>query len=518
MRIHTLTVWYILLVTLLLICSCKPSRLVKSTYESTAPLSFPVSMKIIKTHMKNGDLYILNRWSYDNVHQTLQGNGSHYDQFRNELAANKNFALPIEEIALFEGNILDNSGQTVQTVAMSATSVLSFIANIICASDPKACFGSCPTYYAYNGREMSLQGEGFSSSMYQVFEQKELDMMYDVHNLSDTFMLEIRNEALETHMIRYCDLLVIPRYETERVYASMEGTFYTSSRIVEPDSCEALEGDIRPKVRYYDEVERFSMADSIDLSKKESITLTFPNDHKKYGLIITSRQSLMTTFLFYQTMAYFGTKLAHWVTRVDRGHQMLVNKCQKINEQLGGIEVFMELNHKKWIKIDEIKEMGPIASDFHLIELPEVNGDKINIRLQMTQGLWRIDYVALAELENKVEPIRIQPFQLTKSGRSIPEILGILNDPSQYFVTFPGDRYHAYYNLPEDERLYEYYILSEGYYQEWMREEWFAEENRNMMSMIFLKPKKYLEVMAPEFKKAEPFMEEIFWNSKLQTH
>lgn len=136
----------------------------------------------------------------------------------------------------------------------------------------------------------------------------------------------------------------------------------------------------------------------------------------------------------------------------------------------------------------------------------------------MTQGLWRIDYISLAELDNEVFPIRIKPDRLVKQGFDEPNSLKALNNTSEYLVTLPGEKYTAYYNLPQDESLFEFYLFSKGYYLEWMREEWLKEENKKMMTMAFMRPNKYLKEMAPKFKKVEPIIENFFWKTKIQTH
>jgi len=50
--------------------------------------------------------------------------------------------------------------------------------------------------------------------------------------------------------------------------------------------------------------------------------------------------------------------------------------------------------------------MGPIASDIHLIKLPETGTKPVKVRLELTKGLWRIDWLALARLDQPVEPIK----------------------------------------------------------------------------------------------------------------
>ncbi|MCC7094338.1 MAG: hypothetical protein IT277_09130, partial [Ignavibacteriaceae bacterium] len=70
------------------------------------------------------------------------------------------------------------------------------------------------------------------------------------------------------------------------------------------------------------------------------------------------------------------------------------------------------------------------------------------------------------------------------------------------------------YQLPNDYYNYELFIEPNGYYLEWMRNEWLAEENSNKVYEMLFNPKQYYKDLAPEFKKIEAEMEETFWSSK----
>ena len=58
------------------------------------------------------------------------------------------------------------------------------------------------------------------------------------------------------------------------------------------------------------------------------------------------------------------------------------------------------------------------------------------------------------------------------------------------------------------------FLESQGYYLEWMRNEWMAEENALMAAQLFLDPAAALKRLAPEFKHVEPELEASFWRSK----
>ncbi len=91
-----------------------------------------------------------------------------------------------------------------------------------------------------------------------------------------------------------------------------------------------------------------------------------------------------------------------------------------------------------------------------------------------------------------------------------------LIDPTRKLVTLPGDRYVLKYNLPGDASGYEFFLESRGYYLEWIRQEWIAEENPYLLAEEFITPRLFLKRVAPEFKAVEKEMEICFWNSRYE--
>ena len=101
-----------------------------------------------------------------------------------------------------------------------------------------------------------------------------------------------------------------------------------------------------------------------------------------------------------------------------------------------------------------------------------------------------------------------------RDGRPAPEALALLTDPDGVLVTLPGDRYELIYDLPPDSGSREPFLESRGYYLEWMREEWRAEENPALAALMFRRPELALHLLAPAFKELEPDMEAHFWGSR----
>jgi hypothetical protein len=181
---------------------------------------------------------------------------------------------------------------------------------------------------------------------------------------------------------------------------------------------------------------------------------------------------------------------------------------------LGGVDVLVSDEAGGWTSAGTIGETGPLAADTKLVPLPSVGGGPVRVRLVMTRGLWRIDYAALARLVAPVTPSRLPPFRVVRNGRDDPAALAALLDSTQVLTSLPGDAYELHYRLPVPSNRQELFLEARGYYLEWMRKEWLAEEDSRMAARMLLDPGGMLRTLAPSYKRLEPSMEALFWNSR----
>ena len=513
----------LVIILIFLNTACSTTRIVREFHDPIKLNSSQIHNKSIKVHMTDGGLYLLDSLKAGNKTDTVSGYGSYFNQYRELIKTNISstgyyfgppFKIPMSGVALFETN--DATGLKKKVIAMTLIGVPTLLVSVYCIINPKSCFGSCPTFYAWDGKDTSLMAEGFSSSILRSLEKRDIDMLYGAKSTGSTFNLKVTNEALETHIIKYADLLVFPRSDCERVFATEDGHFFRVSDIRSPSSCTAPEGDCMEKVEKMDRMERFSEADPKNLIQKEYIEVEFKSvPDGKTGLIIGDRQTFMTTYLFYQSLAYLGNSAGNFAARIESGDSSLLRRVNKVWDLLGGIEVSVCDANGKWTKAGEIREMGPIAADIHLIRLPETKTKYVKVRLELTKGLWRIDWLALARLDQLVEPIKISPSEViaeTKNNNYGKQFQ--LRDTLEPLVTLPGDSYKLVYDLPSPSRQYEFFLSSKGYYIEWMRESWLEEENHRKAALLFGFPRIYMRMAAADFKKMEPGMEEMFWKSR----
>ncbi len=504
---------FISLIFLVILSGCSGTKLVRNSLTPEMVKEIKKHNNYIKIHLKDGGLVITKNYHVTLTADSINGNGFRYSFNRSEVTGEANpFSLSKDEIALIETNTL--RGNLGNLAALSIVGVPSAFLATYCITNPKACFGSCPTFYAPSQSKPALMAEGFSSSISPSLEKTDVDMLYWADEKSKELSLKLTNEALETHVIRRVDLLAFTTGREEKVFAGTDDRFYRTSDIIPPKSCQAREGDCLELVKQMDHLERYSKTSSRNLAKKEEIILSFDNVlPSRLGLLIGSRQTLLTTYLFYQAMAFAGNYYGELAAETEKGNNHLKGRMQKIWDKLGAIEIYIQGKQNHWEKVGEINEMGPIASDIHLLNLPESQNKQIKIKLRMTKGLWRLDYLGLAKITGEETPLRIKPALVLKNDTTDRDACMRLSEEKNPLITFPGDNYELKYRLP-GECSYQFFIESRGYYMEWMREEWLAEENLHKVAIALKFPGLFMRMAAPGFKKAEPKMEKIFWESR----
>lgn len=467
----------------------------------------------MKVHMKNGGVYVLTDWSYDDSLMTLRGTGTEYDGNRARVGAGP-VSIPYEGVALLESNTIGQRSTSLTGLAF--LTALSGGVTIFCATNPKACFGSCPTFYAWNGSAQELQAEGFSASIAPSLEAADCDALYDAQTSGPVFTLRVKNEALETHVIRRASLLAVPKPPRGRVFKSPTGEFYDALSIKPPSHVQSETGDVTELVRSPDAREYYSPADDVDLSTREDLELDFADvPDGPLGLVITSRQTLMTTFLLYQTLAYFGNSTGAWLAEVERGGPSAARRLNETGSILGMIDVLVQDDAGRWHTAGSAGETGPIARDHYVVPLGDCSHTgHLRLKVRMTRGFWRIDRLALAEIGRTVLPERMEPVDITSMGNDEFPPGSRWDLAHAPLVLLPGDEYVLTYRLPAGENALELFVESRGYYLEWIRSSWIEEENPEKVVQFLTEPAEYLRSLTPAYKLVESQMDEQFWNSR----
>jgi hypothetical protein len=503
--------YLLFIVSIVMLYSCSTKKLnIRKIYSENEIGNIVLDKQSIKIHLKNHKLIILNDYNVDNTKEVITGTGTLYSVNRKQISDTDNhFTISFKECTLIETN--EYKGFNLFSPMIMVFPTVMSLYTIPCLFDPKSCFGSCPTFYLYENDKPVLQAEGFSSSITRSMESSDIDALYGYDSNLTEIKIDVRNEAFETHYIRNVELYAVPKPSKGLVFYG-NGKFYITSEIIHPKNLVSGNPKCFDLIRERDNKEYYSKSDSTNLLSKESIILEFEeNDALSTGIIITKRQSLLTTYLFYQSMAYMGAKAGEFIALYENSSALIRNSVKSINELLGGIEVRVLIDGK-WKKVGVINEQGPIASDVHILPI-DYKGEFNKVKLTLTKGLWRIDQIGLCKIIGEQKPIKVKPKLLLNNGVLDSVLHSILVDDENMLVNFPGTCYTLIFDVPPMNN-FSLFLYSRGYYVEWMRNEWLKEENPKMVNMILKHPQKWLKVMAPLYKGIENQMESLFWTSK----
>jgi len=508
-RVGRLSIVALVVASALFAAGCVESRLGRALTTPDRIETLDRRSAYLKVHMKDGQLYVLSDWHVDDAARQVSGEGEHFDVAR-ETRGSGLFTIALNEVALLETNVVQRSPAA---AALAVVPGVSVAVTAFCIANPKACFGSCPTFYVSDGEGAAIQAERFSSSVAPSLEARDVDSLYRVHPVGRDLTVTMKNEALETHVVHRVRVLAAERPAGGRVVATVGGEFREVTDLRPVDRCRADEGDCLAQVRDFDSDERFSSTDGGDLARRELIDLQLPVADGPRGLILASRQTLASTYLFYQSLAWLGRSATDTLAALERGDSTVGGALARVHDAIGGVEVLAEDARNSWVRAGEVREMGPLASDIVVVPLPA--GATGRVRLRLARGHWRIDYLASARLGPRVEPVRIEPSSIAGPHAARPA-----RGP---LTTLPGDVYTYSFRLPgepdssggtDTAGRYELFLESQGYYLEWMREEWLSEQNPARAVQLMLNPEQLLRDVAPEFKEQEAGMEALFWGSR----
>jgi hypothetical protein len=494
------------------LAACSVKRLERSVMPAGwRPGSDAGSGQHLKAHLRDGGVYVLDNWHVDSGGAVVTGSGRQLDANR-VIVRSGTLSVPVGSVALFE---LDRPATSGGVTALAMISGVTATIAVVCALNPKACFGSCPTFYVSDGGRPILQAEGFSASIAPALEATDVDALYRARPSGRDLEVRMTNEALETHAVRFVHVLAAARPPGMRVFSTPDGRFLAAGSLVPASSCVAPEGDCTSALGAFDGVERRSWSDSSDLAARETVELTFPGAPAgPRGLVVASRQTLMTTYLIYQALAYMGRSAGEWLAGLERGGTTAVSRARAMGQLLGNIEVWTQDATGEWVLAGRTGETGPIATDVKLVPLPETGPGPVRVRLRMTQGAWRLDWVALGALGPDVQPVRLEPVRVVRDSVVDDAALRRLNGSGGPLATLPGDVYTLHFELPPDFAGQELFLETRGYYLVWMRREWLAEENLGRAREMVVDPHRALRRLAPAFKRQEAGMDSVFWGSE----
>ena len=426
----------------------------------------------VKAHLTDGSVVIYSRGVRVTQNQLL-GGGVRQDLKGGTSVVN---AMAMDSVLGMESfNVKEDIAKSL-LVSAAATG----LAVVGSAAAMVAIFGSCPTYYVDSAGTNVLQGEGFSYSIAPLFEQRDVDRLPALKARDGTAIVEIRNEALETHYLNHLELVSI---EHERGSTVISDTKHAplllkkTTRILAARdragrniSSEVAESD---GVVYSTDERILAAANEKDLNDYIELEVDNPGAADSLVIHLRLRNSLLNTVLLYEGMlAGQGTNAFQWIEDTQRITRAIA--LGRWYSARMGMRILVERNGS-FLSVARLNDKGPIAFDDVGIVIPTFGKKHARVRLQFPADNWRIDRIAAATFERpRAETVRLSSVMRDDGSPDAEAAMRLSQPDQQYLVTSPGQVFRAVFKTgPERPNVSRTYMLaSQGYYTEWMRRDW----------------------------------------------
>jgi hypothetical protein len=386
-------------------------------------------------------------------------------------------SVPLSEIELVWVKRV-NPWPTVAIV--SAAAAVAIILAVDAASEPVPApttgEGSCPFIYSFDGREYVFDAEPYGGSICKGLERTEWLGLDYLRPVEGQYKIIVADELEETQFTNELKLLVVDHREEDRVVPGIQGKLHIISDPVAPIGVHDQKGkDIRSLVTQEDRTFWVSSLDGKDPERpedlKDELIIEFPKpaDAGQVKLVANAWTTVQGSQVAKTFLGLHGDAASAWLHEINEfgpAYHWIWNWYSREDMYLMKVWV---LTQSGWMAKAMMYGGGPaLAKDkAYPLDIADVPGDSLKIKLTPASGFWMIDYLAVDySADAPVEVTELSPIKaVDHRGRDVQESLAADDD---LYLGMPniGDYAEVIYQAPNPrEGLVRSLILkATGYY------------------------------------------------------
>ena len=317
--------------------------------------------------------------------------------------------------------------------------------------------GSCPFIYSFDGEGWHLDSETYAGAVMEPLKRTDLDNLEHIRAVDGLYRLRLANERPETQYTDELTLRVVDHPQGTAVYSDASGRPRLLRDGRPPMAATGVRGaDVLASVTHADgdfwSGDPVWTIDAEDPSSfRDGMELTFPRlDANAALLAVRSQNTTLAPFVLENFLALFGEELTGWYRRVDRDPGLQGQVREWIARE-GTLHVSVWIDGA-WERQDALLDVGPHLPKTQVarLDLSEVAGREVRVRLEGPRGLWTIDRVALG-VEADAEPTihDLVPVEATgPGGRDLRSELSASDE--RYLTALTGDEVELVFRAPPE--------------------------------------------------------------------
>jgi hypothetical protein len=292
--------------------------------------------------------------------------------------------------------------------------------------------GSCPYVYSFNGSEYVLDSETYAGAMSRGLERTDVDNLEHLRPVDGNYRLTLANELDETEYTDQLALLVADHPRGTRVFPEPSGTTRVVGFGIAPLGMRGI-----------------SEPDSLPTRVGWEVLFSKPQGMDEGALTVTARNGPALSFVASHLLSLMGPNVYTWYATVNNDSASRAGMERWLAE-----ETFLHvslLTENGWVRVASLPNVGPAISKTHVVplDLAELSGDTVRVRLEAFPQLWELDSV---ELVPDLGPIVAQNAELVRAltgqGRDVSQLLSYRD--GSYHVALNGDRVELVFRAPPE--------------------------------------------------------------------
>jgi hypothetical protein len=295
----------------------------------------------------------------------------------------------VKEIRIIE----KNTGKTTATYVFSAFGIIIgvFIIITIIYALIKS---SCPYVYVHDGDSFIFQGEIFGGAIGKNLERDDFLLLPDIKPLDGTYKVRISNELKERQYTDLTQLVVVNHPEGQQVLLDQTGKPRNIS--VQKPALNALSasGEDLGIVLSTKDQEVYFFNDAGHTVNSVELQFDRPHNEDVGKLVLNTKNTLWFDYIFGEFLKEFGGNFNSWMEKQSKISRS--ERIQLMNENDFPLSIYLNKNGE-WELVERLYTIGPLASrDFVVpLDLSDIKGEEINIKLETGFMFWEIDYAAI---------------------------------------------------------------------------------------------------------------------------
>ena len=275
---------------------------------------------------------------------------------------------------------------------------------------------SCPLVYSWNGEHWRLESGTFGGAMAPALTRTDVDVLESAASVDGQIRLRLTNELREIDHVDAIRVVPLDHHFGTAVVPDPQGGIHVVAAPAPPLS--ARDDDGREMLGVVSRADGWAWESTLrerDPSRREAlrdgleITFKRPAGAKKLWLVVDAQNTIWASSLLQSYLSAQGDAVDAWYASLDAPERAAVAQERFIRESFLHVAVATD---RGWVDQGYFWEVGPEAMKRQAVplDLSDVSGDVVRVRLTAPPSFWRIDAAMLAVEETFAgtgEPLKL---------------------------------------------------------------------------------------------------------------